>query len=139
VPVAVPVAGPRSGPPPVEPLDRRSPSPPPIEILPFDEEVPVGPPPPLSPESVCLFVRSTSIQMTWPAVDGAVAYVVTREGGGSFDALSSAFTDEGLVPGTAYTYRLETVDAAGVHSLPSLPVTVVTRTPDATTTQLEVQ
>ncbi|MGX1583055.1 fibrinogen-like YCDxxxxGGGW domain-containing protein [Microbacterium sp. NPDC055502] len=65
----------------------------------------------------------TSVVLGWTAPAGSTAaasYVVSRNGVkvGTVTAPSTTFTDTGLVAGTAYTYAVVAVSAAGVASTP---------------------
>ncbi|MDX2004460.1 MAG: DUF4832 domain-containing protein [Meiothermus sp.] len=66
---------------------------------------------------------SSSVNLTWTAVGGATRYALERRtGGGAYatiggDSLTStSFTDTGLSPSTAYTYRVRTVVGANFSS-----------------------
>ncbi|MFD6815403.1 fibrinogen-like YCDxxxxGGGW domain-containing protein [Microbacterium sp. NPDC060132] len=66
----------------------------------------------------------TSVALGWTAPSGttaAASYVVSRNGVkvGTVTAPATSFTDTGLTAGTAYTYTVVAVSAAGVASTPA--------------------
>ncbi len=72
------------------------------------------------------------IVLNWNKVSGASSYVIERSiGGGAFSQVGTKsnrwFTDRSVSSGTTYRYRVRAVDAAGVRSSPSSPITVTSR------------
>lgn len=61
---------------------------------------------------------ASGMKLTWPAVSGASGYHVYRNGARATASpiTSASFTDSGLNSGTAYTWRVKTVDASGRES-----------------------
>ncbi|WP_432118773.1 extracellular catalytic domain type 1 short-chain-length polyhydroxyalkanoate depolymerase [Streptomyces sp. bgisy032] len=68
----------------------------------------------------------TTASLNWTAVDGAASYVVHRGGTKAGTTTSASYTDTGLKSGTAYTYTVAAVDAAGAVGAVSGPVTATT-------------
>ena len=68
-------------------------------------------------------VSSASIGLSWDAVEddreGAVTYVVYRDGERIASTGSTSFTNDGLVADSAYLYQVTAVDRAGNASAPS--------------------
>ncbi|MEV5829236.1 PHB depolymerase family esterase [Spirillospora sp. NPDC052242] len=64
--------------------------------------------------------------LAWTTVEGAVAYVVRRDGADVGTSAAGAFTDTGLAPGTSYAYTVAAVDAEGRTGAASAPVTATT-------------
>ena len=56
---------------------------------------------------------STSIALTWNAVDGATSYNVYRDYEYVTNISATSFTDEGLNPSTEYVYTVKAVNSAG--------------------------
>ena len=61
---------------------------------------------------------ASGMKLTWPAVSGASGYHVYRNGARATSAplTGPTFTDSGLNAGTAYNWRVKTVDASGRES-----------------------
>lgn len=79
-------------------------------------------------------VTGTSVGLTWEAASdnvGVDSYTVKRNGVpvGTVGGAQLAYTDTTVSPDTAYTYRVEAVDAAGNRSAASDPVQVTTDPP----------
>ncbi|MGW0120329.1 extracellular catalytic domain type 1 short-chain-length polyhydroxyalkanoate depolymerase [Streptomyces sp. NPDC003327] len=68
----------------------------------------------------------TSVSLSWQAVAGAASYQVYRGGTKVGTVASTAHTDTGLAPGTAYGYTVAAVDAAGAVGAVSSAVTATT-------------
>ncbi|MEV5725904.1 PHB depolymerase family esterase [Streptomyces pharetrae] len=68
----------------------------------------------------------TSVTLRWNAVAGAESYQVFRGGTRVADTASTAYTDSGLAPGTAYRYTVTAVDSAGRAGVASPAVTATT-------------
>lgn len=83
-------------------------------------------PPPVGPSNLNVAPASdTSLALTWTDIDGNEdGYLVYRLNGGmgQFEQITSlgpdvtTFTDTGLLPSTAYTYRVEAFNASGQSS-----------------------
>ncbi len=97
------------------------------------DDDPVAPPatPPAPTGLAATAASETSIQVSWTAVTGATSYVLERAEasaptaftavGGSITTTSH--TDEGVTPGTGYSYRVAAVNASGTGTFSS-PVQV---------------
>jgi len=93
---------------------------------------------PAAPTGLTAASASGRIELSWTAADGgATSYLVYRQNSdGSWPqfaqatvaASSTTYTDTGLTNGSAYTYRVTTVNAAGQQSAPS---STVSATPTA--------
>ena len=61
---------------------------------------------------------ASGMKLTWPAVSGASGYHVYRNGARATTSpvTAATFTDSGLNSGTAYGWRVKTVDASGRES-----------------------
>lgn len=73
------------------------------------------------------------INLTWTASTdniGVTAYNVARDGALVGTVTSTAFSDIGLIPSTAYVYSVAAADFIGNTSASSVPVTVTTMDPD---------
>ena len=90
------------------------------------------------PPAVPLGIRATaqsssSIEVSWNASQdvGTVGYTLYRLDGSTWTNLGSLsarrYVDAGLTASTLYTYAVDAVDAAGVHSVRSSPVAGMTR------------
>ncbi|MCZ4094986.1 MULTISPECIES: discoidin domain-containing protein [Streptomyces] len=69
---------------------------------------------------------ATSVSLAWDASTddvGVTGYQVTRDGAVVATATGTTYTDTGRTQGTAYTYTVNAVDAAGNVSAASAPVT----------------
>ncbi len=82
-------------------------------------------------------VGSSSLTLTWAAVEGATRYNVERSVGssGAWSQVASSlaatsFTNTALTPNTTYWYRISAVNAAGAPG-PYSPATTVTTAPAA--------
>lgn len=78
-------------------------------------------------------VTQASVTLTWqPSHDfesGIDHYVIERDALVVGQATTEAFTDSGLFPETAYTYRIQAVNGAGLPSAWSAPLTATTQAP----------
>ncbi|SHN04373.1 Chitinase [Pseudomonas asturiensis] len=73
---------------------------------------------------------TTSITLTWQLSTGprpVLEYRLSR-GDTSIKVTAPPYTDEGLEPGTLYTYRITAIDTDGVSSEPSSELSVSTKT-----------
>jgi len=72
---------------------------------------------------------SSSVSLSWSAVSGASGYHVYRNGAKVTGAAltGTSFTNTGLAAATSFTYQASAVDASGVESAPSSPVTATTK------------
>lgn len=64
--------------------------------------------------------NSTTVALSWTAVSGAASYTLERKTTGAYTPIpatlgvnAGTYTDAGLTPGTAYTYRLKAANSAG--------------------------
>jgi hypothetical protein len=74
-------------------------------------------------------ITSTSITLTWEAVDEAESYIVLRELGDDldeFDVDGTTYTDSGLTLNTTYVYTVIAVSSTGEESEESAPLSVTT-------------
>ncbi|ROQ26642.1 poly(hydroxyalkanoate) depolymerase family esterase [Streptomyces sp. PanSC19] len=71
-------------------------------------------------------VTDTTASLRWDAVPGAVSYEIHRGGTKVGGTSSTAYTDTGLAPGTAYGYTVAAVDASGAAGPVSAAVTATT-------------
>ena len=93
-----------------------------------------GTPPDAGPEAPTglrsTFQDRSRIVLNWNSVPGADSYVIQRFDGTEFADIGTKtgrwYTDRTVVAGTAYTYRVLAVDAAGLRSAPSAEVEVST-------------
>lgn len=101
---------------------------------------PVNPGPSGAPANPAAFnaaaASPTSVNLSWSAVEGATRYTLERKtGGGAYAAVGgssltvTSYTDAGLAPNTAYTYRLKAVNAEGSSSGLEREVTTPPATP----------
>ena len=94
------------------------------------------PSPPSAPAALTATAGDAQVALSWPASAGATSYRVFRstDGGATFSSTpvgtpaQTSFTDTGLTNGTAYTYRVTAVNAAG-ESGPSPTATATPRAP----------
>jgi chitodextrinase len=96
--------------------------------LPQPEPVPPPPPadvvPPAAPGGLVAVAGDTRVSLSWTAASddvGVTGYRVYRGATPVGAPAGTSFTDTGLVNGTAYTYTVTAVDAAGNQSGSSLP------------------
>lgn len=78
-------------------------------------------------------VTTTSVTLTWNASaddTGVSGYDVYRDGSLVGSSAAASYTDAGLEPNTAYTYRITARDSAGNTSQASADLTVSTLDPD---------
>ncbi|BFV56482.1 hypothetical protein KCMC57_up15860 [Kitasatospora sp. CMC57] len=68
----------------------------------------------------------TSVALSWSAVTGAASYRIYRNGAVVGAPSATAYTDTGLTSGTAYSYTVAAVDAAGTVGAASGAVTATT-------------
>jgi chitodextrinase len=73
-------------------------------------------------------VADTSISLSWSAVPSATGFDVYRDGtrASSNPVSATSFTDNGLSPGTTYSYTVAAVDSAGTEGALSNPLTITT-------------
>jgi fibronectin type 3 domain-containing protein len=94
-----------------------------------------GTPPTAPPALEATPLSTTSIALTWsPAADaesGVHAYNVYRDGALAGTATTTAFTDVGLAPNTAYTYTVTAVNGAGLEG-PASPAATASTLADQT-------
>lgn len=89
--------------------------------------------PPAAPGTPELVTRSYSVELSWPAIEGAIGYAVQRAGtDGGFTVVEHTakptFTDTSVQPGTGYRYRVTALGAGG-ESSPSEVVEATTGGP----------
>ena len=78
-------------------------------------------------------LSDSAIELSWnaSAYVGTAGYTAYRLEGSTWEVVGSPtanrFVDEGLAATTSYTYAVDSVDASGVHSLRSSPVSGTTR------------
>ena len=80
---------------------------------------------------------TTQVGLTWTASTdnvGVTGYRVFRSGSQVGTSTSASYSDGGLAPGTAYTYAVAAVDAAGNVSAQSTTASVTTLVPPPDTT-----
>ncbi|MFG2042493.1 DUF4832 domain-containing protein [Dactylosporangium sp. NPDC048998] len=85
--------------------------------------------PPSTPTLSSTGVTGTTVSLSWTAATdnvGVVGYEVFRGATLAGSPTGTTFTDTGLSPGTAYSYTVKAVDAAGNRSAASNVVTVST-------------
>jgi len=92
----------------------------------------VSPTQPLNVSGVA--VDSVTVQLTWTASTdnlGVIGYRILRDGTRATTTYNdeASYEDNGLTPGTTYSYQIEALDAAGNASVASDPVTVTTPPP----------
>jgi hypothetical protein len=96
------------------------------------DDDPTDPPAtPPAPTGLAAAAGETSVQVTWNTVSGATSYVLERadpSAPGTFGAIggsipTNSYTDDGVTPGTAYSYRVAAVNGNGTSSFSS-PVNV---------------
>ncbi len=103
----------------------------------------VNPPPPptdttapsVPAKPVAGAVTSTTVALTWPAATdnvGVTGYRVVRNGTAIATTPVPSFTDSGLGPTTAYTYKISAYDAAGNESARSTGLKATTTAPVGT-------
>jgi len=84
---------------------------------------------------VATAVSSSQIDLAWSAAgdpeSGIQGYNVYRSGVLVGTAITTAFSEQGLAPGTSYTYTVTAVNGAGLEGPPSPPATATT-IPDQT-------
>ncbi|THF88051.1 hypothetical protein E7T09_02190 [Deinococcus sp. KSM4-11] len=93
--------------------------------------------PPAAPQGFHVVSTTTStVDLAWSAVDGATGYTLERHSGSdpyaqvaTPAASDTTFTDTGLSPSTAYTYRLKVTTAAGTSPY-TADLTATTAAPD---------
>jgi chitodextrinase len=94
-----------------------------------------GTPPTAPPTLDATPLGTTSIALSWsPATDpesGIQSYNVYRDGTVVGAVSTTTFTDQGLVPNTAYRYTVTAVNGVGLEGPPS-PVATATTLPDQT-------
>nr|WP_236779045.1 pectinesterase family protein [Agromyces seonyuensis] len=82
---------------------------------------------PAAPTGVSAAGAFTRVTVSWAAnaEPDVVGYAVLRDGEriGTTDAATRTFGDAGLVNGTGYAYSVVAIDASGLESAPSAPVT----------------
>ena len=84
--------------------------------------VPLPTPPVAAPAVTATMLLATNFNMTWPAVSGAVGYVVQRAtaANGPYEMYGSiswlGTTDYGINTNTAYFYKVTAMNAGGVSS-----------------------
>jgi chitodextrinase len=102
----------------------------PAQATTFDGTPPTGP-----PVLTATALSSTRIDLAWQAASdpesGIQGYTVYRDGILAGRAGTTTFTDENLVPNTAYTYTVTAVNGVGVEGPPS-PSATATTFPDQT-------
>ena len=121
---AVDAGGRASGDSPVAQATVNAPPPPPDTTAP---SVPAKP--------VAGAITSTTVALTWPpATDtvGVAGYRVVRNGTVIATTPVPSFTDSGLSPATAYTYKVSAYDAAGNESARGTGLKVTTAAPAGT-------
>jgi rhamnogalacturonan endolyase len=90
--------------------------------------VPLPAPPASAPGSLSGIFNSTSVNLNWSAVPGAVGYIISRAttNTGPFtyvqNITETTFTDTGLSPALTYYYQVSAVNAAGVSASSSVTV-----------------
>ena len=71
-------------------------------------------------------VTSTTAKISWTPQTDATAFNVFRNGVAIQNASASEFNDAGLNPATSYTYEVQAINAAGLTSPKSVPLTLTT-------------
>src|SRR5207249_9284693 len=81
---------------------------------------------PAAPASLTATVAPSGIDinLSWPAVSGALQYTIERRSGSSgnfipvvtLDNTQTSYSDLGLSPGTMYTYRVRAQNAIGAST-----------------------
>lgn len=80
---------------------------------------PPTPPPATAPANLVSSLNGTSVTLTWDPVAGASSYQVFRTTNGTFGTTPAAtvttppFVQNGLLPGTTYSYRVAATNAGG--------------------------
>ncbi|MBW7475414.1 fibronectin type III domain-containing protein [Paenibacillus oenotherae] len=92
---------------------------------------------PSMPSNLTVSGKTTSIiSLAWSAATdniGVVRYEVWRDNLKIGTSTATSFTDTGLTPGTAYSYTVKAVDAAGNLSAASASLSVATDNPNTVT------
>jgi uncharacterized protein (DUF1800 family)/fibronectin type 3 domain-containing protein len=94
---------------------------------------PQGAPPADAPANLTAAAGNGFVKLAWNAVTGATSYQIFRSTTGTFDApaiatvTTTTFKNEGLINGTAYSYRVAARNAGGNGPYSS----IVTATPNA--------
>jgi fibronectin type 3 domain-containing protein len=92
--------------------------------------------PPPAPQSIsAIAISSSSVAITWTAVEGAASYKVYRSGSatGTFVEIGTSstvsYTDTGLSAATAYYYKASAVNGESLESALSVAATITTPAP----------
>jgi len=82
-------------------------------------------------------ITTSTVKLSWNAVENAVSYRLTREEGGRtqqiFTGSATEYTDKDLQPGTAYVYQVAAFDAGGEELAVSDPFLTNTVNPGTAT------
>lgn len=75
-------------------------------------------------------IASTELGFSWEAVEDATSYLMFRDEIEIAEVDIIAFLDQGLEPGTTYTYQIKARNSDGVLSTLSEPLTLTTAVSD---------
>lgn len=78
---------------------------------------------PATPENVKVEPTSSSMKISWDAVDGAITYEIEADGQVVPSIKDTDYTFEGLAPDTAYTYKVRARNIEGGAGYWSEPIT----------------
>ncbi|MEC0237852.1 hypothetical protein P4H71_26400, partial [Paenibacillus kribbensis] len=100
------------------------------ESSPVSVQVKTADPAPATPANLTGTATTTSIKLSWDAVDNAQSYELQRDGKVVYSGSELTYTDSGLTASTNYTYTLVAKNETGESS----PASVQVKTADPTPT-----